>query len=277
MVGRTVAVLVFACIGWASPALGHPLIEEARQQFESADFDGALALLTTAENTSDLSRDDLVELIELRAIVNEALDNDDSVSRDLRALASLDPGHQFRPEASPILVEQFQSISSEPIGLSVEVVQEGDDSAIEAVVDNDLGGLVRRIVLRGRATGRGLWQQSEEQRLVIVDASSEGVEWTAEVFGPGQARLLSQSGSSDGVVNHAVEAEPSEPEPVDGEVQENGETDDGTTTRRRRRWPIWLSVGVASAIIIGVVAGVLATRDDSDEYTQVDGPFIGEN
>lgn len=278
MTRATIVVLLFAAVGWASPALGHPLIIEARERLVSADFDGALEVLATAEGESDLTRDDVIELVELRAIINNALGYDDAVTRDLRALASLDPMHRFSPEASPVLVGQFDTMSSEPMELRVDVEQEGESVAIEAVVENDGGGLVRRLVLRGRAVGSGSWQQSEDQRLVIDDASSDSVMWSVEVIGPGEATLLSQARRSDSVPDHNVDGEGSnEREPNDDDVREAGESDDSSTTRRRRRWPIWLSVGVVSAVIIGVVAGVVATNDDPVEYIDVAGPFVGED
>lgn len=188
---------------WAAPAAAHPLLERARERYQQADFPAALRLLDEAEASTDLSRDDLVLLLETRVLVSFALGEQSAVERDLRRIASIAPDHVLGPEAGPELQAAARSAREGTAGaidldVRVEPDPAGSGAFVETTVRNDPLGLVRLVRVHGRLTA-GAWQRSDEGRLVL----SIGPSWDyyAQAIGPGGATLAS-SGSLEAPLHY---------------------------------------------------------------------------
>ena len=81
--------LVFTLLATAAGvAHAHPILEEAQQRFDEADFEGALESYSRAERAGDLTRADLVQLYVQRALIHHTLGNSADLETDLMRISS---------------------------------------------------------------------------------------------------------------------------------------------------------------------------------------------
>lgn len=183
----------------------HPLVDEGRRRFEMADFRGALEALDEAEAATDLDRADVIELLELRALVHHALDDGAGVERSLRALGALDPEHRFGREVPPHVVELFGSLERRPLRVDASWQGIAGGVAVTVAVEGAPPGLARHVVVRGRPAGGLEWSEAEDEDLGLAVEAGETVEWHAWVVGPGGATIATQ-GSEDAPERFVVPA-----------------------------------------------------------------------
>lgn len=247
----------------ASPARAHPLVDEGRRLFGAADFEGALAALERAYQSDELTLAELVELLETRVLVYQALGNAQGTEAALRTLAAVAPDHAFAPEVPPGAGRRFREIvASRPGTLGVDVRREesGDTVRFEGVVRNDPDGVARAVRLHAHA-GDGEWQSAEgELSLALEDRDAAA--WYAEVIGPG-GTVLATEGSRAAprrfVVGGAAVG--------DGASPLTTEPGDGTMP--------WLWMGIGGAALVVTAAVVLVLIGSSGEtQTRVDGPAV---
>lgn len=239
-------------------------VDEGRRRFENADFYGALEVLARAEEGSALTVRELVRLYETRILVQLALGEERRIDRDLAALATIDPDHDFAPEIPPSVRARFREIErSRPGPLSVEADRAATPGGVrlDARVSGDPQGLVRIARLHARAGG-GRWITAPGS-LEIAAAPGERIEWHAELIGPGGA-VLRQRGSREAPLSFTIGgAERALPR------DERGEEEAGTP------W-IWIALG--GAVLIGAaVAVIVIAAGDGDQTatgTRVDGPIV---
>jgi len=131
---RFSAVLFSLLASTAFPAYAHPLVEEGIRAYEDADFDAALDAFRRAEQSSDLGRADLIDLLHNRALVFFALADTASMEGDLRRLAAVDREHILGSSVPPPVRESFERIREEgeeavelppPIGVGSSQGEEG--------------------------------------------------------------------------------------------------------------------------------------------------------
>src|SRR5690242_15135438 len=94
-------------LGVTGTAFAHPRLDDARARFDRADLRGALTALGRAEQASDLTRADVITLLEMRALVRFTLGDTGAMEEDLLRLASIDPDHRFGDDIPPDLSEAF--------------------------------------------------------------------------------------------------------------------------------------------------------------------------
>lgn len=241
------AVMLFA----PGRALAHPLIDEGRQHLERAEFERALAALEQAEAADDLLRSDVVDLLELRALAHLALADARSLGETLRALASIEPAHEFPPEAPPELAGMLaeQAASAPPLSLDATATPTETGIRIDAAAANDGAGLVRSVRVLVRSDGEA-WRPVRAGSLV----PTASVLYYAEAIGPGGAVLL-RAGSPAAPLSW-------EP-PEDG--ARHGDAGGGSA------WP-WVGV-VAGVVVVGAVIAVLLLAA-GDGGTQPDAPIV---
>ena len=260
-----VAVLVM--LASAGQASAHPTVDEARHLVDQADFAAAEQAFGRAEAATDLTRDDLVALLEGRALLHHALADTAALEADLARLAALDPRHAFGPGLPPELSDTFLRVRTRSAGalrLSIDVRPVPGGLALRATAHNDPAGLVRALEVHGRVADEP-WRTAGEE-LVVSAPPGANVQTWARARGPGGA-VVAERGSADdpsaAVIPGAIPlAAPAEP-PSDG----------GTHGERRARsvWP-WIAGG-AAVVAAAITAVVLVWTVRSDE-TSVGAPEL---
>jgi hypothetical protein len=278
---RAICALGLVALAALAPqrAFAHPLVEEARAAYHSAEHDRGLELLDRAEEGTDLSREDLAELLLLRAMMHRAQRQMDLAEVDLLRLAGLDPDHELGREVHPSLRRLFRRVRERiprALRLEVSAEREGETVRVEVAVVDDVAALTQGFRVHARAEG-GRWRQTEEATLVVPALPHEAVEYWAEAVGPGGAP----------VATHGSEAEPARLEPasapvgaatgpgggdaVDPVTASGGGEVQGGDDGGLPAWPFivgGVGVAVAAAVVVGVVLGTQPT--DETQITGVD-------
>ncbi len=190
-----VAALVVASAG---DAHAHPILDEAARLFDEAEFEAALEVFHRAEEAGDLTRDDLIQLYEWRALVHHTLGNADDLETDLMRLASLDPDHQFGRQVPPVVREAFDRAKARTTGqITVHVDAEIQSNGVRlgARVQHDTSGIVQELRLGARAPGNA-WTHRSNSALEMPGAPDTTLEVYAEAIGPGGA-VVATDGTPD--------------------------------------------------------------------------------
>ena len=201
-----IAITVGAIFAWPATGAAHPLIDQAQERFDAADFEGALAKFAAAENADDLDRDDLIELYRRRAMVHHTLGNEVDLEQDLLRLATLEPGFEFDAATPPIVQNVFRQAARNLAGpLTIRVIATAGPGVvrISARVDNDLGALVQSIRIGARTAG-GAFRNAENEALNLPTTSDSMIDYYAIAVGPGGA-IVANSGSRESPVRSSVD------------------------------------------------------------------------
>ncbi len=190
-------------------ARGTPALAEARAAYENADFAGTLAALSSMEDDAGLSRDDLLALLELRALTEFATGAGGALDSSLARLLSLEPGYTAGPTAAPrfaAVVETVRARGILPFELAGEARLEAAGVRI-TLRTVDPSGLVRAHRIHWREDGR---EQSAEGSDVLVPTEQSSLSWWGEAIGPGGA-VLARTGPPDAAPPVAAEGSPTQP------------------------------------------------------------------
>jgi hypothetical protein len=265
------ALIGLACLmvlGSASRASAHPIVDEARRLLLEAEFDAALAALDRAEAAADLTRAEVVLLLETRALIYAGRAQQVEMERVLDALASLAPTHQFAPEVPPALRRQFVRLVSSRAGpLAIHAVTRETEDGVEITgrAENDAVGLVRGVRVSARVGGR-----VEVGRGSLRLAIDEGarVEYFVEAIGPGGAVIASDGDAQEPLLmtrsgaGGAVGA---------GALGATGDDDDEAAGVP---W-LWIGVGAAALVAVVVLTVVLVSSGGGGEQI-VTGPILDD-
>lgn len=249
-------------LGAAESAKADADVETGCALVNRGEFRDALAAFGRAEASSDLSRDDLVRLLECRALARFATRNLDALEEDLVRLVSLDPGYalsdDFGPEVHQ-MIDRVRARGVAALAVTVDVERRDGRIRVAARLDGDEGDLVREVRVRARV-GRGAWRTGRDE-VEIVGGRDATIAYVASAIGPGAAEL----------------------ERVEGTAGPDG----STTPRRPRRqpddadepasspviWPWLVGAGAAVAVAIGVTVAVVVSSGASDR-TQPSAPIV---
>jgi len=179
-------------------AYAHPKVDEAQARLEAAEFDAALRLLAEAETGSELTREDALHLLELRALVHLALNEDEDAVAALRMIAVLAPEYTLPPQTSPDLVAAFERArKSAPVAprLVVERALSPDGVRVSASVQDDALGVARNMRLWTRIDGQP-WRSTLATETLVLAAPGQRVEYRADALGIGGAPVLSSDTGS---------------------------------------------------------------------------------
>lgn len=229
------AVAVF-CVSQTARA-DHPAVAEAQRLYDEAEFERARSALEQAEAASDLTREDLVRVYELRALVALGMRDEDAMRADLRRLAAVDPAHQFAEWAPPEIAESFAEVKAQmgaPLRLTANAEPTATGVRVQAEVHDDEADIIRATRVSGRVGG-GEWR-SGDGRLDVTAPSGSTVEYYAEAVGPGGA-VVTSVGSIEQPLSVTLEA----PAPPPG------------------GFPTWVYVGAGAVIVVGLIAVVAIT------------------
>jgi hypothetical protein len=241
----------------------HPLVDEARRLVDLAQFQEALAALDRAAAVEDLTRAELIVLLETRAVAHLALDDRAALGTTVAQLAAIEPEHRFAPSMPPDVVTAFAAAraASDPLQLELTLEDAPGGVRIEAQARNDRTRVVRRVRIHARI-GEGEWQSHDGAEHTVEAASGEAVEARAIALGPGGA-TVAEAGSEAQPFRHVVPG--SEILAVD-----DGSDDEGGGVN----W-LWVGVGAAAAVLAVVVVGIAASGGpDGTESSDLYGPTI---
>jgi len=244
-----VAVVVLAVLGTASPAWAHPDVDEGRALYAQADFPGALEAFARAEAGDDLTRAELLELLERRILIHLVQGDQPSADRDLESIGAIDPDHEFARDIPPEVVDSFGGAEHVPLSVVVESQPSADGVELTASVENEPTGLVREVRLHYRVDG-GPWEASTERSLHVAAPAGSTVEHHAEAIGPGGA-VIAAVASADAPRAFRVAAELT--------AVEEETVDDGGGFP----W-LWVGVGAAALVAIGVVIAIVVVSSGGD-------------
>lgn len=236
-----------------STARAHALVDEGRRLYEEAEFVAALDALGRATAGTDLTRADLEELLELRALVHSGLGDEAAVRADLQALAVIAPDHTLHRGIPPDVQRAFAEIrgsSSGPPRLLITPEASSGGVTIRVAVDNDWAHLVRAVRIRGRAL-EGTFSEAIDAPLFVATPNGEVVRYYAEAVGPGGA-VIASSGSESAPLEAAGSA--------------------AVAGTGLDPWPF--VIGGAAAVVVGVViAVVVVTTSGTGQPTTAVSPF----
>ncbi len=261
------------------PAGAHPALDEARTLLASADFAAALEAFDSAESTGTLTRAEVVELCEGRALVHLAQGNADAMARELGCIAALEPEHRFGREAPPDLTEAYRAVrerSGGPLQLEVRAISSSSGLVLRGELSNAPAGLVHEIRVSGRA-GRGPWRSAAGELSIPATHRATTLEAYASAIGPGSA-VLATAGSE---ANPRLLRGPGGPGTT---TASNGsgahvarvavpEEQDEKHSGGGGPW-IWVGVGAGVLLLAGGVVALAVVSSDPDG-TQPSAPSVG--
>lgn len=277
-VAAALVCLVLVCLV-PGLARAHPTVDEARRAYESAQHARSLELLEEAEAGTGLTREDLAELLLLRAMVHRAQRQMDLAEVDLLRLANLDPQRQLGRTVHPTLRRLFETVRERvpgPVRLEVAADRMGGMVRLRVSVNDDVAALTQAFRLYGRPAG-GAWRDTDASTLEVSVRPSQAVEYYAEAIGPGGAVIA----------NHGTRGEPSrlpaeggavdtgtEPDPIIGTPDPGHGSRTPTTPPPGEDVPAWPFVvgGIVLAVGAAVLIGVLVAQP-TDE-TQLTRPGV---
>ncbi|MBN8610726.1 MAG: hypothetical protein J0L92_09090 [Deltaproteobacteria bacterium] len=221
-------------------------LETVRARYAEGDFEGLLAEEERLEREGSLTRDELLDALELRALAQRAIGDEPGAERTLRALAWIAPDHALGREVPPVLRARFADLVEGAHAPELRARSSTADGAfrLEAEVPDDPEHVVRRIELRARAEG-GDWQIIVDRTLVLSAAPGTRIEWEARAVGPASAGVATARGTTT----------------------MPGGTDDTL---------LWALVGSGIGLAVaGAVIAVVVVAIDPTVETVVEGPVLG--
>lgn len=172
----------------------HGDLAMAERLIENAEFEQAANLLQSiADQNAGLSREDVAELLRLRAVVRSALGRDREADRDLAALARVLAGREPGPLPDMLQrrYERHRRRVRGTIEASVLIEPRADgEVTVRLEIDNDPSRLVRRQELVCYAGDREV-ASTDADRLTVSDQTELRCE--AAAFGPGGWRAAEAS------------------------------------------------------------------------------------
>lgn len=256
-----IAALAILVIG--EPARAHPRVDEGTHALDRARFGDAIAHFDRAAAEQDLTRDDLLRLLEGRALARRAVGDERGAREDLDRLAAIHPAHTFGRSVPPEIVDIFRTLRDRregPLRVRVDVAVEGGRARLRALLVHDPGGLVARTRLAARA-GEGEWQEDDGGRLALDVPPGARVEYHVEVIGLGGVSLL-ELGSRETPLPALIAS---------------GAIDAGASTGERgddlAPWVVGIAGLAVGAVIAGIAIG-FALSGPSDD-TALSPPRLG--
>ncbi|MFK7985995.1 MAG: hypothetical protein AB8I08_08185 [Sandaracinaceae bacterium] len=245
------AALVLSFMVAPSTALAHPLVDEGRRLFNEAELERARDVLTQAEAEAELTREELAQLYETRALSHAALGDEEAAAADLGRLAMIAPEHELGPAMPPELREVFDAVVAEgPPRFEVRATAtlEGERVVVRGALTPH--ELLRGVRLGARSAGEADFAVVDGAELVL-EAATSPVTYFAQGLGPG-GLVLAEAGSPEAPRSLAFSLE---------EDEQDGGGDDTL---------LFVGLGAAggavlTAIVIGVAVAAASGPDDTTQ------------
>jgi len=241
--------LLLCCVSPAAVRADDSL-DTALAALDEGDFDAAATAFDAALAGDDLSRPELLALLEARAALHFALHEESALDVDLGWLAALDPGHSFGDNRPPDLARRFVEIEqSHPGALQVTATALPSDAEVRvaARMEHVPEGMDARLRVCLRIEGAA-WR-CVDGAVASSPGSASGVYYYAEAFGPGGA-IVASAGSASTPLHLASPGGSVDVAP-DAAVDATGAADANSSTDAA-------GGGHGLAIGLGIGGGVLA-------------------
>ena len=247
--------LVAPGLARANDALEHA-IELARE----AEFEAALEALAAAEARGPLTRDELVTLLQERALVRFALGDHDAMREDVGRLAVLAPNLVLPPTSPPQIRAAFEEQRlGEALEVEADATRTDASVTVRVRVTGEDRGLARGLRVRARA-GDAPYEAREGSEVTFAVPRDVALDWYAELLGPGGAVI-----ASVGDAERPRRAGPEAPALALGQAPSGG--DDGLV------WGLALG-GAGLAVVAAVAVGVAVAMSSGDPQTVISGPTV---
>lgn len=239
------AVLAFTTWSAFGVAYAHPAIDDARTHYEKAEFDEALASLARAQRADTLAKEELHDLVALRATVHFAMRKESAYRRDLQVLASVAPQHTFDTQRPPAFRDAWARARREadPVDLRIEVERARSLVKFRAHVRGTNTSLVSDRLRVHALLPDGTQRRSETGRLALQVPRPGTVKYWGKAMGPGNV-VIAQTGSREA--------------PHEVEVMTGAEHRREASSARAA----WLVAGGSGAVAVGlaIALGIVAAN-----------------
>jgi len=171
------------------------MVDQGVKAYNEARFEDALSAFRKAEQSSELNLDELVQLLESKALVLSALEKQDEAEECLKDLAALRPTHRLPASVPPGLVETFEKARSDvpgPVMIALKVRRDESQVFATARVKRN-ARIVRKMIVYQRADD-GEWISNPDEGAI---SATEHVDSYAEAFGDGGVLLASAFNAKD--------------------------------------------------------------------------------
>lgn len=258
---RRIAAIALLVLAPARVAHAHPAVDRATALVLDGDYEAARPAIDEALARDDLSRDDLVALLEAQALLRHGAGDRVGLDATLTALASFAPTHTFGPRFPPDLAARSVEIGRQMRG-RLRIVTLQVPSAVgvrlDARVENDGGAIVRRLRTRVFDAQLGQWREAEPP--VEATAGRELLVFV-EAIGPGGA-VVATEGSADAPIHLRG--------PGFEEAATNRAPEGATAPDEGGGINPWVVVGIVTAAVAAVAAivvlSVYAVENPSVEW-----------
>lgn len=245
------------CLCKVSTAHAHPELERGKHLMAELEFEAALQAFERAVDSHELSRDELLALLQERALALHALKREAELLRDFVWLAALAPEHILDTRAPPDLVAVWTSVRDQArgaLGLKLEAEGAGRTLRLRAELTGTVPEGVRTRI--GVRTPGGEWEITEGPETLLGERPGEEVEAYAEALGLG-GLVVAQAGDPERPLSFALHVtSPNLTSRHDG-------SDAAHKKRRRRAWLIGSSAVLAVAA--ATVTTIMLLRSDPDQ------------
>lgn len=193
---RAAALALALVLALPALARAHPAVDRATALVLDGDYEAARPAIEAALARDDLSRDDLVALLEARALMLHGAGDAAGLDATLSALASFAPTHTFGPRFPPDLAARSVAIGRTMQGrlrVRASQVPSAVGVRLEASVEHDRASIVRRLRVRVFDARLGQWREAEPP---VEAAAGRELLAFVEAIGPGGA-VIATEGSAD--------------------------------------------------------------------------------
>jgi hypothetical protein len=266
---------------------GAQAVEEGRRLALEARFDEALEAFERAAASTDLGREDLVALLEGRAMVHHGQRDEEAFARAARGLASIAPDYTPSRRIPPRLARRLRAAIEgvAPLSLEARGERSGEGVVVTSSVDNDAGDLVQRIVVAARVGDSTGFTDHEGERVSLEASENQGVRFYVRAVGPGGALLATVGSAESPEVMPVEELPPPAVLPREGTQTQSAVT--ATSTAPAQPFedeppagdddglPIWPFIvgGVVIAAAIAAIAIALVVPGDNTSVGIPDHPL----
>jgi hypothetical protein len=255
------AIVVAAlCLGLSTASAARAQLGPARAALAEADFERAERAFGRALAAPAITRDELVAILEGRAMARWALGDEAGARGDLAALGSLEPAHALPPEAPPPLVSALAEVARERLAIALLWEEHEGEVFLHVAIRDDAAHLVERVRVHARNTDG--WAVTEERDVAVPSPRGARPEVWVEALGPGGA-VLAQEGSASAPVSRGAERR-SEARTTLADPE--AERDDSA---------LWIGLGVGAAVVLAIAIGVgVAVGTAQSDLTQPAAPVL---
>ncbi|MBL8920124.1 MAG: hypothetical protein JNJ54_14760 [Myxococcaceae bacterium] len=193
---RVLAVTAAVVAFWVAAAAPNPKIGEGRKLLEDLELEKAARTLAAAESQAGNDRAQVLEILELQAVVYGTMNKEAKARDAFRELLTLNPGFKLPPEHPPRVRTPFYEAKewvaqNEPLKLEQTATTEAGVTTLTLSVKKDLLRLVKkaRFVLTDGPAPQ-VREAALEAGLAKTTVEAPKLGWTIQVLGARDAIVI---------------------------------------------------------------------------------------